>query len=329
MTESDATKPQPSQSKTGGPEKQSDGSGNRRPRGRSRGRGFRGRRDSQRSRRAPITAIVSLNTKIESDWAEKIKVHLSEKHRSMFTLSLAPDGSLTEIVKEARKKGAHRIMAVGDDRFVDWAAQAMIGSLMPLAPALVPGSKPIFGHTAMSNADWKQRTEALLFGRFVKADMVIGGKRPFLHQLVAGFPVNESGQLWGKCKALLSKDEISVSCEIDRSTISGKYWCVVIANSDMTDGRVRWLHGADWTDQCLDMLLVEPRSFWQRWKFLSKAQQGLHGGLPGVLRYRGHRITLNSDTKCLYSIDGEVRRLEEPMILEAKPERLRIVLQGD
>lgn len=247
----------------------------------------------------------------------------------MFTLSLPPDGSLSEVIKEARKKGAHRIMAVGDDRFVDWAAQAMIGSLMPLAPALLPGSRPIFGHTPLGHSDWKARAEALLFGRFVKADLAIGGERPFLHQLIAGFPVNSSGQIWNASKALFGSDEISLTCEVDRTKFTGTYWCVVVANGDMSDGRVRWLPGANWSDQCLDLLLVEPRSFWQRWKFLRMARQGLHGGMPGVVRYRGHRVTIQPDHPCYYSVDGEVRKLEDSIVLEAKPERLRIVVTGE
>jgi len=318
MTESDVTKQRPERS-SGSPR-------DKRPRGRSKGRNFRGRRSGERTRRAPITAIVSLNTAPQSKWAEKIKTYLSEKHRPMFSLSVAPDGSLSEIIKEARKKGAHRVMAVGDDRFVDWAAQAMIGSLMPLAPALLPGSRPIFGHMPLTESNWQKRVEALVYGRFVKADLAVGGKRPFLHQMIAGFPVIESGKRWSTYRALFGNDEIDILCDVDRASISGKFWCVVVANSDMTDGQVQWLPGANWTDQSLDLLLVEPRSFWQRLKFIRMARQGLHGGLPGVLRYRGHRITLNCDKPCTYSIDGEIRKLEEPVVLEAKPERLRLVI---
>lgn len=323
MANSDATKQRPRRPSSGG-------SKDSRQHNRGRGRPYRGRGSGSRTRRAPITAILSLDSGASRDWANRIEAHLKLKHKSIFTLTVSPEGSLTDVIKEARKRGAHRIMAVGDNHLVDWAAQAMLGALMPLAPALIPGSKPIYGHQPLSRTGWARQVEALLFGRFVKADMAVGGARPFFHQLVAGFPVRRTGSSWKLADAVAGNDLVEVSFEIDRAIVSGKYWCVVVANADLPDGRMKWLPGADWTDQRLDLLLVEPRSFFERLKFLRAARKGLHGALPGVIRFRGHRITIQADKPFRYMIDDEeVRQADEPLVLEAKPEKLRVVVSGE
>ena len=93
---------------------------------------------------------------------------------------MAGDAGLSEVIKDARGRGAHRVMAVGDTSFVRWAAQAMVGSLMPLAPALLPGSRPLFGHTALHSASWQTQVADLLSRRFAKVDLAMGTVKPFV-----------------------------------------------------------------------------------------------------------------------------------------------------
>jgi diacylglycerol kinase family enzyme len=270
-------------------------------------------------------AIIALEAGPASAWARKVEKYLGEKYSTVFSLQVPPDGVLTDAVKDARKHGAHRILAVGDDSFIRWAAHAMVGSLMPLAPALVPGSKPIFGHRPLSSGRWQAQVEQLLFGRFLKVDMAMGGPQPFVHQLLAGVPAGRPGS-WPPYLAAFDQKTLKLHIEIDRAQLEGEFWCVVVANADFPGEDARWAPGSNWTDQSLDLLAVKPRSFLGRVKFLSAARKGLHAGQPGVIRFRGQRITIKSAHPWTYSTDGD--RIEagaELLVLEAKPERLRLV----
>jgi diacylglycerol kinase family enzyme len=270
-------------------------------------------------------AILALESGPAAAWARKVEEYLSAKYSSVFTLQVPPGGVLTDAIKDARKQGAHRVLAVGDDRFIRWAAQAMVGSLMPLAPALVPGSRPIFGHRPLSTGDWQKQVEHLLFGRFVKADMAMGNGQPFVHQLLAGLPASHPGG-WPSLFSALDQKTIRVQIEIDHAQLEGEFWCLVIANADFPGEEARWAPGSDWTDQILDLIAVKPRSLLERIRFLRAARKGLHGGLPGVVRFRGQRVTIRSELPLQFAADGEgSASAERVLVLEAKPERLRLV----
>lgn len=263
-------------------------------------------------------------------WAKRIEEVLKEKSGIACRLTMVGDSGLVKLIKEARSRGAHRIMAVGDAEFVRWMAQAMMGSLMPLAPVLIPGSTPIFGHVAITSSNWKGHIDSLLFGRFLKLDMAMGTSLPMVHQLLAGFPISGGKAEWRPIAALFGSDRLNLSVEVDRARVEGEYWCLVVANADLPAQSVRWLPGSNWTDQCLDLMLVKPRSFWQRFKFLRAVRRGTHGGLPGVIRFRGRRITIRSEQPWQYAADGGPNlNAADPLILEAKPEKLRLVVTGD
>jgi diacylglycerol kinase family enzyme len=107
----------------------------------------------------------------------------------------------------------------------------------------------------------------------------------------------------------------------------GQFWCLIVANADFPQGNVHWLPGSDWTDQRLDLMLVKPRPFWQRVKFLRAVRQGAHGALPGVIRFRGQRIAVHALKPWRYSADGgPVIDAANPLVLEAKPQQLRLVV---
>jgi hypothetical protein len=255
---------------------------------------------------------------------------LKEKNGIACRLVMTRDSGLTKLIKEARSRGAHRIMAVGDADFVRRMAQAMMGSLMPMAPILIPGSNGIFSHAPISASSWKGHVESLLFGRFLKLDMAMGTSLPVVHQLVAGFPVSGGKAEWRPWAALFSSDILKLSVEVDRAKVEGEYWCLVVANADLPSQKIRWVPGSSWTDQCLDLMLVSPRSFWQRLKFLRAVRRGTHGGLPGVIRYRGRRVTIRAEKAWQYAADGAPNlNAADPLVLEAKPEKLRLVVTGD
>jgi diacylglycerol kinase family enzyme len=270
-------------------------------------------------------AIVALEGGPAAAWARRVEEHLAAKYSTVFTIHVPAGGVLTDAVKDARQHGAHRILALGDDGFVRRAAHAMVGSLMPLAPALVPGSRPIFGHRPLSSGQWQEQVEKLLFGRFVKVDMAMGGSRPFVHQLLAGFPALRPGG-WPSLFSAFDSKTIRVQLEIDRAQLAGEFWCLVVANADFPHEEARWVPGSDWTDQNLDLVAVKPRSLFERIRFLRAARKGLHGGLPGVIRFRGQRVTIRSDKPLQFSADGDRGEAsEQVLVLEAKPERLRLV----
>lgn len=293
-------------------------------------RGSRQTRSNSSARRPPRVAVISASGGSSELWAKRIEAVLRERNGIACRLTMIGDSGLTKLIKEARSKGAHRIMAVGDAEFVRWIAQAMMGSLMPLAPVLIPGSPPIFGHFAITSADWKGHVEKLLFGRFLKLDMAMGTSLPMVHQLVAGFPVSGGKAEWRPLAALFGTERLKLSVEIDRAQVEGEYWCLVVANADLPADKIRWMPGSNWTDQCLDLMLVSPRSFWQRYRFLRALRRGTHGGLPGVVRFRGRRVTIRSEQPWQYAADGgPCLNAADPLILEAKPEKLRLVVTGD
>jgi diacylglycerol kinase family enzyme len=216
---------------------------------------------------------------------------------------------------------------VGDQQFIRWAAQAMVGSLMPLAPVLIPGSKPIFGYTALPSSGWESAVEGLLSTKFVKVDMAMGTVNPFVHQLLAGFPAANGKAKLSTWQAVFENTQLKLKIQIDRTSVEGEFWCLAVANADLPEGQIRWLPGSNWADQRLDLLLVRPRSAWQRWKFLQALKRGEHGALPGVIRYRGHRITVHSEQPWKYSADGsQTREAASPLVVEARPQMLRLVV---
>lgn len=298
---------------------------------RSRGRGNRPQgqrsRDQGQSHRAAKVAIIAPVAPDASAWADKIQAHLQKHTRTVTRLNVEGDAGLTERLKEARAHGAHRIVAVGDEQFVRWAAQAMVGSLMPLAPVLIPGSKSIFGYSPISVTGWEKAVEGLLSTRFLKVDMAMGTVNPFVHQLLAGFPATNGTARLSTWQALFEKSQLKLKVQIDRASVEGEFWCLAVANADLPEAQVRWLPGSDWADQRLDLLLVRPRSTWERWKFLRALKRGEHGALPGVMRYRGHRITVHAEAPWRYSADGsQSREAASPLVVEARPQMLRLVV---
>jgi diacylglycerol kinase family enzyme len=272
-------------------------------------------------------SIIAPTTADAAAWADRVCSHLEKHTRSITRLNVEGDAGLTERLKEARAHGAHRIVAVGGEQFVRWAAQAMVGSLMPLAPVLIPGSQPIFGHRPLPATGWEKYVEALLSNKFVKVDMAMGTVNPFVHQLLAGFPAKNGSVKISPWMALFENTQLKLKVQIDRATVEGEFWCLAVANADLPEGKIRWLPGSNWADQRLDLLLVRPRSAWQRWKFLQALKRGEHGAMPGVLRYRGYRITVHAEEPWRYSADGsQTREAASPLVVEARPQMLRLVV---
>ena len=296
-----------------------------RPRRQGEGQG-RGQGGGQGPRASKV-AIIAPATPTEAAWADRIQEHLQKHIRTVTRLNVEGDAGLTERLKEARAHGAHRIVAVGDHQFIRWAAQAMVGSLMPLAPVLVPGSRPIFGYQPIPASGWEAAVEAMLSHKFAKVDMAMGTVNPFVHQLLAGFPAANGASRTSTWQVLTNKSQLKLKVQIDRSTVEGDFWCLAVANADLPDGRIRWLPGSDWADQRLDLLLVRPRSTWQKWQFLRALRRGEHGALPGVLRYRGYRITVHAEAPWRYSADGsQTQEAASPLVVEARPQMLRLVV---
>jgi hypothetical protein len=299
------------------------------------GRGGRGQQRSRRrggrdapsgGQRSAKVAIISRADGQSHEWAQRISEHLKSHARAVSVLEVKGDAGLTAVLKEARGHGAHRIVAVGRARFVRWAAQAMVGSLMPLGPALIPGSKPIFGHAPLPLSGWEPQVESLLRSKFIKVDMAMGTVKPFVHQLLAGFPTAKGKKNMGTWRVISGPGRLNIKVDIDRAHVEGEFWCMAIANADLTDYPIRWLPGADWTDQSLDLLLVRPRSAWQRWQFMQALRRGEHGALPGVLRFRGHHIVVHAEKPWQYSADGgQILDAADPLVIEARPEMLRLV----
>jgi diacylglycerol kinase family enzyme len=298
----------------------------RQGRGQQRSRRRGGRNAPSGGQRSAKVAIISRADGESHAWAQKISEHLESHARAVSRLEVQGDAGLTEVLKQARSHGAHRIVAVGRARFVRWAAQAMVGSLMPLAPALVPGSKPLFGHTPLPQAGWEPQVESLLRSKFIKVDMAMGTVKPFVHELLAGFPTANGKKNVGTWRVLTGPGKLNLKVEIDRTHVEGEFWCMAIANADLTDYPIRWLPGADWSDQSLDLLLVRPRSAWQRLQFVKALKRGEHGAAPGVLRFRGHHIVIHAEKPWQYSADGgKVLDAADPLVIEARPEMLRLV----
>lgn len=279
------------------------------------------------SHRAAKVAIIAPVTPDAAAWADRIQGLLEKHIRAVTRLNVEGDAGLTERLKEARAHGAHRIVAVGGEEFVRWAAQAMVGSLMPLAPVLIPGSKSIFGYKPLPASGWEAEVEKLLSHKFAKVDMAMGTVNPFVHQLLAGFPAANGGPGWSPWRALFDNRHLKLKVQIDRSTVEGEFWCMAMANADLPEAHIRWLPGSNWADQRLDLLLVRPRSTWQRWKFLRALKRGEHGAEPGVIRFRGHRITVYAEAPWRYSADGsQTREAASPLIVEARSQMLRLVV---
>ena len=56
-------------------------------------------------------------------------------------------------------------------------------------------------------------------------------------------------------------------------------------------------------------------------------KRGEHGAEPGVLRYRGHRITVHAEQPWSYSADGsQTQDAVSPLVVEARPQMLRLVV---
>ena len=203
----------------------------------------------------------------------------------------------------------------------------MVGSLMPLAPVLLPGSQPIFGYQPLPTSGWEHTVEGLLSHRFAKVDMAMGTVNPFVHQLLAGFPASNGTAKTSTFQAIFNNSSLKLKIQVDRTAVEGDFWCLAVANADLPAGSVRWLPGSNWEDQRLDLLLVRPRSMWQKWKFMQALKRGEHGAEPGVLRYRGHRITVHAEQPWRYSADGsQTQEAVSPLVVEARPQMLRLVV---
>ena len=287
--------------------------------------GQRGQRDQ--GSRSPKVAVVSRSEGESNTWADRIVSYLGDGNRKVFQLRVEGDAGLTEIIKQARGHGAHRIMAVGRERFVRWTAQAMVGSLMPLAPALIPGSEALFGQEPLRRVGWEKQIEQMLTGHFIKVDLAMGNVKPFVHQLLAGFPAQQGDRVPSFWSMLTKSDELNVSVEIDRTRVEGPFWGMAVANADLPTNTIRWLPGSVWTDQCLDILLVRPRSGWQRVQFLKSLKRGEHVAMPGVLRFRGNRVKVNAEKPWQYTADGGRHRdAADPLVVEARPNQLRLIV---
>jgi YegS/Rv2252/BmrU family lipid kinase len=99
---------------------------------------------------------------------------------------------------------------------------------------------------------------------------------------------------------------------------------IAAMNGPSEGGGFRLAPEASLEDGLLDVYWIDPVSFWQFARYVWAVRWGTHGRLPMVRHWRTDRLSVESDVRLQYHMDGEYREIPAGDRLEIEVHRQRL-----
>jgi len=120
--------------------------------------------------------------------------------------------------------------------------------------------------------------------------------------------------------------------QVYRCTWPGGEWegralLTAAMNGSSEGGGFRLAPEARLDDGLLDVYRIDPVSFWEFLRYVWAVRRGTHGRLPMVHKWRAAILTVESESRLQYHLDGEYRELPEggSLEIELQPQRLQMI----
>jgi len=256
-------------------------------------------------------------------------------------------GQLTELARQAAEDGARLLVAVGGDGTVNEIVNGIADLADPPELAIVPrgtgwdfvrtfkipraieGAVGVALHGETRTIDlgrvrfqsWDGTETESVFANVASAGMsgaiaqranettkALGGKASYLWATLAVFARWSAGEL---------------RLDVDGERRAAKMYDVVVANGRYFGGGMEICPGAMPDDGIFDVLTIGDLTKWDLVTTMPKTYRGSHLPHPKAEVFRGHVVTVESDTPVPIELDGE-QPGTTPATFEVLPGRLRL-----
>ena len=240
----------------------------------------------------------------------------------------------TALARRAVAERVDALVALGGDGLVNLAAQAVVGSDVPLA--VVPAGTGNDAARMLGLTGPLQAADVVLRGTRRRLDVGRAGTRVFLNVLSSGFDsrVNEraNAMTWPRGTsryplAMLAElrafRAVPYELVLDGELLHLPAMLVAVGNGPSYGGGMRVCPGADPSDGLLDVTVLRPLPTWRFLRLFPSVYRGAHVGRPEVLMLRGRSLRLSAPGMTAYA-DGEPLG-PLPVEVEAVPEALTVL----
>ena len=244
--------------------------------------------------------------------------------------------------RRAAESGYLVVAAGGDGTARDVASGVLDAGQDEAVMAHIPlGTGNDFSR-ALGRVGWglEQALDAILEMNVRRIDVIrVNGSEYCLNALGIGFDAEVVRRRQGRSVTLPSYFPDVIRTMIDYKPqhyrvrwpdgeLEGRALMTAAMNGSCEGGGVRLAPEASLEDGLLDVYWIEPINFWQFARYVWAVRRGTHGKLPIVRYWRAGRLTVESDTRLQYHLDGEYREISTggSLEIEVQRQRLRMVI---
>jgi diacylglycerol kinase (ATP) len=230
----------------------------------------------------------------------------------------ASASEFAEFARSAAHAGTEMLLVAGGDGSLRLAAGAIAGSRTALA-CLPAGTANVFAKEAGIPTDWEQAIDLHMLGQRLRMDLGRAGGEPFLLMAGIGWDaeiashvslglkkrVGAAAYMVEALKALPKLHPATIELTMDGEDYAGEWGLIVVGNTRLYGGLVRFTPGAVANDGLLDLCALGPRRAGQGAALGLKLATGRLGEGDYVLRHGLRELDVHTPGLAV-QVDGDV-----------------------
>jgi diacylglycerol kinase (ATP) len=248
-------------------------------------------------------------------------------------------GHATEIAREASEAGIDLVIAAGGDGTVNEIINGLVGSRTAMG-TLPVGTVNIWAREMGLSMDLFSAAKDLRAGVIEQVDVGQAGDRYFLLMAGIGFDAAVTADVRSSEKKRLGaiayvKRAIELMGKfqgqrswilIDGQRVRGRVLMIVIGNSQLYGGAIKFTANAVLDDGWLDVCVIKGRSIWMAApsRLLSVLTRGYHRD-PKVVYYRAKSVRITGKRPLPVQVDGDFLGMT-PMQFQVVPGKLSVLI---
>ncbi len=292
---------------------------------------------------APIRALIVFNPGAGQAGSAEQDIHAAQDvwREHGWQVDLRPTagpGDGTLIAREAAAQGYHMVVAAGGDGTVNEVINGLAGSETALA-VLPIGTVNVWVRELGLPLQPRAAAEALLDAQVRTIDLGRAGDRYFLLMCGVGFDAAVTAEVradekrrFGAMAYLLRAANLAgrfrgtpARITLDGRAVRGRVLMIVLGNSQLYGGVVKFTARASMDDGLLDVCIIKGNSLWSApFRALSVVTQRYNLD-PEIEYHRAREITISARHPLPVQVDGD-HIGQTPMTFTAVPGALRALL---
>ncbi|MCL1850722.1 MAG: diacylglycerol kinase family lipid kinase [Bacteroidetes bacterium] len=247
-------------------------------------------------------------------------------------------GHATKIAKNAVDENIDIVVAVGGDGTINEIASQLVNTNTTLA--IVPcGSGNGLARDLNIPLHYKKAIQQINTLKIKKIDVGICNRQYFISLTGTGFDAKVAydfnrgkkrkflGYAWSILKDYFNVKDQYYEIELENEKITGKYFFVTIANCSQWGYNVKVAPDAKLDDGFFSINLCRKPSFFSLIPFGIKMLSGNIGASNYVVMKSSSKITLTSNHKFFYHLDGDAKGIARQIEVEILHEALRVIVK--